>query len=255
MDSRVIKINEKLFDDYVNNVDDRNKKIYEKINERVKLLNLPKNKKEVLIRYKEQITDPYKLAKHYNIMRLFKSDKYIDEKFQEAIKNNFDCKTINNIYNKIKIIKNIERKYGIFEFCVTNNYLKFTNRLDTKSVWENNPLKNDEYNLIKNIFRISKNIPQNNDELILMYVTMIKNICGSEIIISKQIQNNNERKRYYDYNNEHIQFHYNLASYYLNTNNFPVNIFIEDFNFDLDELNLFINDAKQFLNRYYINKK
>jgi hypothetical protein len=214
MDYRVIKINEKLFDDYVNNHNNRQLNIYEKINERVKLLNLPKNNKEILIKYKEQITDPYKLAKHYNIIRLFKNDKYIDDKFQEAINNNFECKTINNIYNKIKIIKNIKTKYNIIDFCVSKNY-------------ENNPLKDDEYNFIKNIFRISRNIPQNNDELILMYVTIIKNICGSEIIVSKQIQHKNERKMKYCYNYKYIQFHYELASHYSLTNdNFIKNIFI-----------------------------
>jgi hypothetical protein len=173
IDERISEINEKLFEDYVNNPKDRHKNMYDKINERVKLLNLPKNNKKVLIEYKDQITNPHKLADHYNTIRLFKSNEYIESKINEAIKNNFICKIMNNVYNKIKLIKSIETKYNIVDFCIMGDYSESTTRLDTKSVGENNQLTDDEYKVIKKIFRISRNKPENDMELILMYVTMI----------------------------------------------------------------------------------
>ena len=187
-------------------------------------------------------------------MRLFKDEKYIDKKLIETIDNNFDCRVLNNIYNKIKLIKTIQSKYDINDFNVNNNY-------------ENNKLTNNEYMLIKNTFRMSRSIPTNNGELILMYVTMIKNICGPEIIQSKQIQTNNERIMVYKYNDEHLEFHNKLASYY-STKNIYLDIFDDSdklknrpkimlksnkVNIDIDEMLAYVEEAKKFISHFYID--
>ena len=61
--------NDDFFNDYINNI--TNVKIcHEKYNKVVKILQLPRNK-EVLTKYKDIITDPYKLSEHYHIIRSF----------------------------------------------------------------------------------------------------------------------------------------------------------------------------------------
>jgi hypothetical protein len=223
INNRVLKINDELFNEYINNIEVRNNVIYNKLNERIKLLNLPKNNTNILIKYKEYITDPYKLIDHYNTMRLFKSDKYIEKKFLESVNNNFDCKTINNVYNKIKIIKTIKNKYNINNF---NTY-----------IYDINQITYDEYKLIKTLFRISSTKPANNYELIQMYVTMIKN----------------ERIYIYSYNDEYINFHKKLTSYYIPNNEFNNTIILKKIkiNINLDEISEIIKNGKIFIKKYY----
>lgn len=240
MKDKVDEINEQLFNDYINDVNIRNLPIYEKLNERIRLLNLPKNKTDILIKYKEQLTDQYKLADHYNTMRIFKSDQYIEQKFLEAIDSNFDCKTIDNVYNKIKIIKTMESRYNI------------TTPKDFKCSY-NNKMTDEEYNLIKTLFRISKEKPTDNTSILQMYVTMIKNVCGKGIITSTQERVNGIKQRVYKYNQEYLDFQKELAVYY---SPIKVNKLLleSEITIDIDELNEFIKDGKQFVNNYYIDK-
>jgi hypothetical protein len=254
INQKIIAINDKLFDEFINEPNSRNKHIYDKLNERIKILKLPINDSDILVKYKKQITDPFCLLKHYNIMRLFKDDKYIDTKLTQVINNNFDCKVLNNIYNKIKLIKTIQTKYNINDFNVNCDF-------------GNNLLTNSEYMLIKNTFRMSRSIPTNSSELMLMYVTMIKNICGPEIIQSKQIQTNNERTMVYKYNEEHLDFHNNLSSYYSTKKYFldPFDdsdklnkyqkIILKSNKIDIyiDEMLAYVQEAKQFISHFYID--
>jgi hypothetical protein len=254
INDKITTINEQLFNEFINNPDSRDKHNYDKLNERIKLLRLPINDPDILVQYKKQITDPYSLLKHYNIMRLFRDDKYIDNKLTQVINNNFECKVLNNIYNKIKLIKTIQAKYDINDFNIKNNY-------------ENNLLTNNEYMLIKNTFRMSRSIPTNNGELILMYVTMIKNICGPEIIQTKRVQVNNERIIVYKYNEEHLDFHNKLASYY-STKNIILDPFDDSdklknrpkiilksnkVNIDIDEMLAYVEESKIFISHFYID--
>ena len=174
-------------------------------------------------------------------MRLFKDDKYIDTKLTQVINNNFDCKVLNNIYNKIKLIKTIQAKYDINDFNVNCDF-------------GNNLLTNNEYNLIKNTFRMSRSIPTNSSELILMYVTMIKNICGPEIIQSKKIQNDTIRKTVYKYNEEHLDFHNKLASYY-STKKIILDPFDDSDKIDIyiDKMLAYVQEAKIFISHHYID--
>jgi hypothetical protein len=187
-------------------------------------------------------------------MRLFKDDKYIDNKLTQVINNNFDCKVLNNIYNKIKLIKTIQTKYNINDFNVNCDF-------------GNNLLTNNEYILIKNTFRMSRHIPTNSSELVLMYVNMIKNICGPEIIQSKKIQTNNERTRVYKYNEEHLDFHNILASYY-STKIYNLDPFDDSDKLNkcqtillinnkidiyIDEMLAYVEEAKIFISHYYFD--
>jgi hypothetical protein len=114
---------------------------------------------------------------------------------------------------------------------------------------------------------MSRSIPTNSSELILMYFNMIKNICGPEIIQSKQIQTNNERTMVYKYNEEHLDFHNNLSSYYSTKKYFldPFDdsdklnkyqkIILKSNKIDIyiDEMLAYVQEAKQFISHFYID--
>ncbi len=169
----------------------------------------------------------------------------------------------NYTLNKIKLIRTIQSKYNIIDF-------------DIKGDFDNNKLTNNEYNLIKSTFRLTRNIPTNNDELMLMYVTMIKHICGSDIISSKRIRYNNDRKIIYNYNNECLDFHNNLSSCYTkkqikfdlfedniqnklsDDNIVKKKIKLKKLNFNLDEflyhIENYLKESKSFLSSILIDK-
>ena len=83
-----------------------------------------------------------------------------------------------------------------------------------------------------------------------MYVTMIKNICGSQIINCKRKRIKNERFCVYHFNDEYIDFHKKLASYYTFDDDFNEEIIglkSNKINIDLNEIYNFIKDGKKFI--------
>jgi len=50
---------------------------------------------------------------HLNIIRMLKDTKYIDAKLTTVYEKCFDVKTIESIYNKIRLLRSIEEKYGL----------------------------------------------------------------------------------------------------------------------------------------------
>ena len=68
-------------------------------------------------------------------------------------------------------------------------------------------ITNDDWDLIKKIFGSTKSKPQNMTEFKPVYIGMIKNICGSEIISSKQIRIGKDRTRIYNLNLDLINDH------------------------------------------------
>ena len=74
----------------------------------IKVLNLPNNN-EVLTKFKEYLMNPFKLNDHMNIIRLLKSDEYIKNKLIKINEQNQKIKVIDNVYNKISILRKIEQ--------------------------------------------------------------------------------------------------------------------------------------------------
>ena len=98
-----------LFDEYINaNENDKTKNKFETINNNVKVLNLPNNK-DILTKYKEYLMNPFKLNDHMNIIRMLKSDEYIKNKLIKINEQNQKIKVIDNVYNKISILRKIEQ--------------------------------------------------------------------------------------------------------------------------------------------------
>ena len=59
--------------------------------------------------------NPFKLNDHMNIIRILKSNEYIQNKLIKINEQNHKVKTIDNIYNKISILRN----------CLTNKLFSF----------------------------------------------------------------------------------------------------------------------------------
>ena len=53
--------------------------------------------------------NPFKLNDHMNIIRILKSDEYIKNKLIKINEQNQKIKVIDNIYNKISILRKIEQ--------------------------------------------------------------------------------------------------------------------------------------------------
>ena len=62
---------------------------------------------------KEIITDKFKLTDHLNIIRMMKSDVYLDDKINMMDNTGYGVKTFSSSYHKIKLIRKLETSYSI----------------------------------------------------------------------------------------------------------------------------------------------
>jgi hypothetical protein len=174
------------------------------LKERQQLLCLPDDK-EILIKYKTLLLDPFELQDHLNINRLFKSDYYIKNKFINLLDKNYNCKIFNNVYTKIKIMREYKNKYNINQLNLNeeNIDIKFDER---------------EWKQIKLLFRF-KDAPTNKLEIYQTFIQMIKNISTNKIISKKQQMINGQRIYIYNYNKEYIKEQFDISKYYNNNIN------------------------------------
>jgi len=117
MRSVVYDIKVELFEQFIEDKDGT-KEEYEAIRHNIEYLQL--NTREQFREYKDIIIDKYKIEEHDNIIRLFKTDEYITGKLIQSRKNAYDVAVVNNIYNKIHLIRQIEQKYNINLFNLRN---------------------------------------------------------------------------------------------------------------------------------------
>ena len=68
---------------------------------------------DLLLTYKDIIIDTYKIEEHDNIIRLHKSDEFINGKLRQSQCLNFSERTMVSIFYKIKLIRDLEEKYNI----------------------------------------------------------------------------------------------------------------------------------------------
>ena len=99
---------------------------------------------------------------HFNLIKIFKSDEKNDLKLIELKINSYDIKNNKSIYNKIRIIRNVEDKYKLGFLNVAFE------RLDE---WV--PFDVQLYELIKVIFVTKKPLPDSWKSLKMLYVMII----------------------------------------------------------------------------------
>ncbi len=192
----------------------RNNKQYEKYMERIDLLNLkidelPIDKLGYLV-YNE-----FDLNSYFNILKLFKTDAYIKNNLDELKKTSYDIKIVNNIYNKITLLRKFESFFKIIPFDL--NFELTNDKLIDK-------FSDDEFINYKKAFRSEKNKPKNINELRSFYVQMIENIISKNITVKKKVMENNIRFFKYEFDKNLIKSYYELSIRKNNYNDYDYNL-------------------------------
>ena len=132
---------------------------------------------------------------------MLKIDDYINNKLSKIDGETFKVKTIGTVYNKIHIIRNFEKSFKLKPL-----------QIDYKTS-ESIEIKDELWAFVKKLFRITKDKPINMTEFKPLYISMIKNICDTEIIDSKQVRDGKVRIRTYNLNTDYIKESLQLNQY------------------------------------------
>ena len=210
------EINEVLFNEFLES-DNKDVLKYEVINKNISFLNLP-NDNNIITKYKEIITNEYKMNEHLNIIRFLRSDEYICTKLQKSKDETYNITQFENPYFKIHLLRQLEKQFNLEPLDINYNQ---NNKID---------FTNDNWCLLKKVFRCTKDKPTNMIEFKSLYNSFIKNICSSDIISSKQHRNKGLQQMKYNLNIDVINDHI-LLNQYINPNaeNFKAE-YIEMFN-------------------------
>lgn len=155
--------------------------IYKKMLERKNFLKLDDNE---LNEYSFLLSDEHKYNSFFNFMKAFKTSIKIKENLKKSKNNNMNVKTIDEINNKIMLLRIFEQDNNIKPFDI--------NFLDSKDIKIN--MSDDNIKHLKDIFRMTKTKPNNNNDLKKMYIGMLKNIFGSLNIINSKYKTDTQNK-------------------------------------------------------------
>ena len=177
---------------------------YEKYIERIKILNLKTDELDIKnLGY--LIYDEHNLNSYFNLLKLFKTDEFINDKMDDLNIKSYSVKVINNVYNKIGLLRKFEKNFNIqpfdFDFKLENND-------------EINKLTECEYIKYKKIFRSDKKKPTKLNDLKIFYKQMIENIAGNNlniIIKDKNKKIDNKRTIKYCINENLIYIFYSIS--------------------------------------------
>jgi hypothetical protein len=158
------------------------------------------------IRHFEDISkDAHAVNTHNNIIRCLKNSSAIHYKTFDRYVNNYDEKNINMQYTKINIVKQLEKEINenIFE-AVDIKETDFKLEVD---------INQDMIDLINKNFNMKKKVPTNMASLKLIYIGLLKHICGHDFINStrKTCRNEFGKKTFiYTINDDCVNYHLSL---------------------------------------------
>ena len=112
MKSVIHDIKAELFEEFMKDTE-RNQDKYSQIIDNLCYLSLANATDEVIAFYKDVLIDKYKIEEHDTIIRLFKSNEFIQGKLMQMQSVNFNERTMVNVYNKIKLIRDLEKEHNI----------------------------------------------------------------------------------------------------------------------------------------------
>lgn len=223
------EIKDELYEEFLD-AEDKTLGKYQLFNKNIEFLQLPKNDKEVLVKFQDEVKDKYVLQEHLNVIRLMKTDDYVHNKLVMIKNESFDVKTMKCVYNKIKTIRDIEERYDMKPLDPNIDTSKEFIKLDDNT-----------YNYIKKLFRTTKKNPENYKDLIKLYVSMIKNIVSADLFTSERSKRKEDRDKVnYSLNKDLINYHLELNKYYNSNCRDFHNHFVEKFN--IEEKSLFNNE-------------
>ena len=170
------------------------------INDHINLLNLHNASTDILELYKDQITDKFKLEQYLNIIRLLKSETFINSKITQLEHDNYTVTNIASPYHKIKQILFLAKEMNI-QLLEINKDFTFYN------------ISDNQYKLICKIFRTEKAKPKDKYNLMKLYTGMLRNIAGNELVISTMGKTRASRKISYEINTNLIHQMIGLNKY------------------------------------------
>ena len=166
---------------------------------RFEYLKIPSDNHDLINKYKDIIMDEFVFNDHLNVIRLLKSEDYINIHINQLHNDNYNAVVNNSIYHKIKILYDIERGMNITHLNVNKcNEIKMYN------------IPEDTFKYMKKIFRITRPKPSNTKDLFILYISIIKNITCKDFITSLKSTKRNDKTTYYSLNEEFIKYHIDL---------------------------------------------
>ena len=156
---------------------------YENLRNLITYFNL---KDEELQTYSGILTNKFEREHYFNFIKLLKSDEKTMLKTTGKDNVGYEITQINTIENKINIIKKIYDKHKI-KYMSLDNF----NEVDKINITD------EEYKIIKHIFRSKKEKPVNGKELKKIVLGMLRNIIGYLDLIEVKENMNKEKKHFY----------------------------------------------------------
>ena len=171
------EMKEEIFEDYIqcNKFETEDnfielKEKYPNFHTRASLLGIHEIKD--LIKYKEHIINQYHLKDYFKMLNLFKTEDTIKEKLDKKVSKCFDVKAFKTTYNKVLMVFKFEKHYNISRFNFDFDNIKPENEISK----EFQAMFNENFDSRKVAKYSTK------EDLLDIYKSMIRNICGSTII-------------------------------------------------------------------------
>ena len=169
----------------------------------IELLKLSNVETDVIVEYKDILMKTPALDTYLNVIKICKDEQFILNKVYEIERDNFSVGNINSSYHKVKIVMDLEKKMNIQRLDVGVN-AKNVNFFD---------IPNNEYDLIKKVFKAGRVKPTNAYELIKLYVSMLKNITCPDFILTTRGTKTNDRTIKYKLNTDLVKKYIELNKY------------------------------------------
>ena len=140
--------------------------------------------------YKNILVDEFLMNSVFNIFKMFNTSSYIQEHILKMKNDNMIIKNTEDQYNKILLLRQFEIINKIQPFD-----LNFKKSKNVKI-----GIDDEQFKLLSNIFRITKDKPKSINELQILYVGILKNLFGSfNILKNKRITENKIKFNVYSF--------------------------------------------------------
>jgi len=159
-----------------------------------------KLKENELKTYQSILTNKFEREHYFNLINLLKGDEKQLLKVANLGSSSYEILQINSIENKINIIKKMYDRHKI-------KYLSLENFENIEKI----NITDDEYKIIKHIFRSKKEKPVNGKELQKLIIGMLKHIIGyTEVVDSRKTRINNKNAYKVNWKVEKVNYYLRL---------------------------------------------
>lgn len=168
--------------------------------------------------YSRILTNKFEKRDYLNFIKLIQSDETSKQNIAYLNNSSYTIKELKTTENKINIIKKLYLTHNI-------DYLSL-DKFDT--IKKINITDEEYYNVIKPIFRSTKDKPTNNYEFSILMVSILRNLVKNLNIIDSDPKTNSTNKNntiyFYKWNIKNINYYLDLYKKYNSNNNFNLNL-------------------------------